>query len=320
MSKKALITGITGQDGSYLSEILLGEGYEVHGIVRRTSTQNYSNISHIMDRLVLHSGDMTDDVNVHNVISSIYPDEIYNLAAQSHVKVSFDMPVNTFDVNTLGLLRIVESVKNLGLDCKIYQASSSAQYGKVAEMPQSERTSFNPLNPYAISKVAAYHVAKNYRDSFGMKIYNGILFNHESERRSPEFFTRKVAIGVADIVNGKKDKITLGNLEAKRDLGYAPEYCKWIYKILQFPEPTDFVISTGETHSMKEFVKEAFAVVGIEDWEKYVDFDKSLVRPTETDVLVGDSSKAKALMDFEIKVKFKELVDIMVKHEINRPS
>lgn len=317
---KALITGITGQDGSYLAEILLEKGYEVHGLIRRNSQYTHSNIEHIKPNIRLHYGDMTDPVSIHSIISRVRPDEIYNLAGMSQVRISYDVPYNVFDVNTHGLLYILEAVRANDLDCKIYQSSSSEMYGRVRETPQTESTPFYPLSPYGVSKAAAYHLAVQYRESYGMRVYNGILFNHESPRRGEEFLSRKVAKGVAEIRAGKSDKIVLGNLSAFRDWGYAKEYCEWMWRIMQHPEPTDFVLATGETHTVSEFVNETFKVSGITDWERYVEYDDSLRRPSEVDLLIGDASKSKEILGFEPKVKFKELVKIMVEHELNAIS
>jgi GDPmannose 4,6-dehydratase len=316
--KKALITGPNGQDGSYLIELLLEKGYEVHGLIRRTSQPLMDNIRHLKDKITLHPGDMTDAGSIQNTIERVLPDEIYNLAGMSQVRWSYDVPSMTMDVNCMGLLRIIESVRGLKLDCKIYQACSSEMFGKVMETPQTETTCFYPRSPYGVSKAAAYYMARTYRESYGMKIYCGILFNHESERRGEEFLSRKVCIGVAEIVTGKRDKLTLGNLDAKRDFGYAKEYTEWIWNIMQHKNPDDFVIATGETHSVKEFVKLAFHYAGIENWEDYVDYDKSLTRPAEVDLLIGDASKSKRLLGFEPKIKFRELVKIMMNHELEK--
>jgi len=315
---KALITGITGQSGSYLAEILLDKGYEVHGMVRRISHPNTDNIKHILDKVTLHHGDMTDEASINRIISEVLPDEIYNLAAMSQVRVSYDTPTSTFDINTLGLLRIIEAVRGLKLDAKIYQACSSEMFGKVQETPQKETTPFHPRSPYGVSKVASYYMAKTYREGYDMKIYVGILFNHESERRGEEFLSRKVCRGVADIVAGRKDKLVLGNLSAKRDFGYAKEYMEWVWKMMQQPEPDDFILATGETHSIEEFVKEAFAAAGINNWEKYVRFDKNLLRAAEVDLLLGDYSKAAKVFGYKPKVRFKELVKIMMDAELNK--
>lgn len=315
---KALITGITGQDGSYLAELLLEKGYEVHGIVRRISQQHYDNIDKIITKIHLHYADITDGVSIYNVLKKVEPDEIYNFAGMSQVRVSYDTPVSTFDINTLGFLRIIESARSLNLDCKIYQACSSEMFGKVQEIPQNEKTPFYPRSPYGVSKAAAYYLARTFRESYNMKIYCGFLFNHESPRRGIEFVTRKICVGIADIISGKKDKLILGNLESKRDFGYAKEYMQWVYNIMQYYTPDDFVISTGETHSIKEFLIRAFKYVGIEDWEKFVEYDKTLFRPAEVDLLLGDSTKSKTILGFEPKVKFNELVDLMMESEINK--
>lgn len=314
--KKALITGINGQDGSYLAELLLEKGYKVYGIIRRTSQPLVDNIKHLKDKLVLLPGDMTDGGSIHNAIEKIYPDEIYNLAGMSQVRWSFDVPAMTMDVNCQGFLRIVESVRSLKIDCKIYQACSSEMFGKVMEVPQTEKTPFYPRSPYGVSKAASYFMAKTYREAYNMKIYCGILFNHESPRRGEEFLTRTVSKGVAEIMAGKREKIPIGNLEAKRDFGYAKEYVEWIWRILQHHTPDDFVISTGETHSVRDFIIEAFKVVGIDNWEDYIEYDATKKRPAEVDLLIGDSSKSKAALAFEPKVKFKELVKIMVEAEL----
>lgn len=314
---KALITGINGQDGSYLAELLLSKGYNVFGIIRRTSQPLDDNIRHLKDFIKLIPGDMTDAGSIHNAIEKCMPDEIYNLAGMSQVRWSYDVPSMTFDVNCLGLLRIIESVRSLGIGSKIYQACSSEMFGKVMETPQTETTPFYPRSPYGVSKAAAYYMARTYRESYGMKIYCGILFNHESERRGLEFLSRKVCVGVADIVSGKSNSITLGNLSAKRDWGYAKEYVEWIWRIMQHSEPDDFVIATGETHSVEEFVAMAFQCAGL-DWTKYVQYDKALTRPAEVDLLIGDASKSKRVLGFEPQIKFKDLVKIMVESELEK--
>lgn len=315
---RALITGINGQDGSYLAELLLSKGYEVHGTTRRTSQPGYSNIMHLRKKIIMHPADMTDAGSIHNAIDRCQPDEIYNLAGMSQVRWSYDVPSMTMDVNCQGLLRIIESVRSLKLDCKIYQACSSEMFGKVQEVPQTEKTPFYPRSPYGVSKAAAYYMARTYRESYGMKIYCGFLFNHESPRRGEEFLTRKVAMAVAAIKNGKQDKLILGNLDAKRDFGYAKEYVEWIWNIMQHPTPDDFVIATGETHSVKEFVQLAFEYAGLPDWEQYVEYDKSLTRPAEVDLLIGDASKSREVFGFTPTVKFAELVKIMVDAELKK--
>lgn len=316
--KVALITGVNGQDGSYLAELLIEKGYRVYGLIRRTSQPLDENIYHLKDSITLLHGDMTDAGSLHNAIEHCDPDEIYNLAGMSQVRWSYDVPTMTMDVNCSGLLRIIESVRNLKIDCKIYQACSSEMFGKVQEIPQKETTPFYPRSPYGVSKAAAYYIARTYRESYGMKIYCGFLFNHESPRRGEEFLSRKVCKGVADIISGRINKLKLGNLEAFRDWGYAKEYAEWIWRIMQYDIPDDFVISTGETHSVKEFVSLAFSYAGIENWEDYVEYDKSLTRPAEVDILIGDSSKSKTILGFEPQIKFNELVKIMVDSELEK--
>lgn len=318
MKKRALITGITGQDGSYLAELLLEKGYEVHGVVRRVSQPNFANISGILPRLTLHTGDMTDGTSLFRIIHEVRPYEIYNLAAMSQVRDSYDHPEVTQDVNAGGLLRIMESCRTLGLRPKIYQACSSEMFGKVRETPQTEQTPFYPRSPYGASKAAAYNLAKVWREGYGTRIYCGILFNHESPRRGPAFLSRKVCIAAAEIAAGLREKLTLGNLDATRDWGYAKEYVAWIHAIMQHEEPDDFVIATGETHSVREFVAAAFARAGIADWERYVDYDRGLTRPAEVDTLLGDASKSRRVLGFEPKVKFAELVNIMVDAEVEK--
>lgn len=315
--KKALVTGCNGQDGSFLMELLLDKGYEVHGITRRTSQPLHENISHLLGKIILHPADMTDAGSLMQAIQKSQPDEIYNLAGMSQVRWSYDVPSMTMDVNCNGLIRIIESVRRLGLDSKIYQACSSEMFGKVQEVPQTETTPFYPRSPYGVSKAAAYYMARVYRESYGMKIYCGFLFNHESERRGEEFLSRKVCKAVAEIKNGLRAKLTLGNLDAKRDFGYAKEYVEWIWNIMQHDTPDDFVIATGETHSVKEFVELAFKRVGIDNWEEFVDYDKSLTRPAEVDLLIGDAAKSVKILGFEPKIKFAELVNIMVDAEMS---
>lgn len=316
--KRALITGITGQDGSYLAELLLDKGYEVHGTIRRISQPNLSNLSAVLDQLTLHTADMQDANSLFRVINDVRPDEIYNFAAMSQVRDSYDHPDVTQDINANGLLRILESVRTLKLTPRIYQACSSEMFGKVQEVPQRETTPFYPRSPYGSSKVTAYNHARIWREAYGMHVCCGILFNHESPRRGEAFVSRKICKAVAEIVAGTRDKLKLGNLDATRDFGYAREYVEWIYAIMQHPTPDDFVIATGETHSIKEWVQLAFAIAGIDDWERYVDYDKTLTRPAEVDTLLGDASKSKRVLGFEPKVKFRELVEVMVRHELNQ--
>ena len=315
---KAFITGISGQDGSYLAELLVGKGYEVHGMIRRISQPNLSNLAAVLDKITLHTGDMQDGASIFRIISEVRPDEIYNLAAMSQVRDSYDHPEITQDINATGLLRILEAVRALGLNPKIYQACSSEMFGLVQESPQTERTPFYPRSPYGCSKVAAYNTARTWREAYGLQIYCGILFNHESPRRGEAFLSRKVCKAVAEIKRGLRAKIKLGNLDAVRDWGSAKEYVEWIWRIMQHDMPDDFVIATGESHSVKEWVQAAFAHVGIEDWEKYVDYESSLERPAEVYTLCGDATKSKQVLGFEPKVKFAELVGIMMDAELSK--
>lgn len=329
--KKALITGITGQDGSYLAELLLAKGYEVHGIIRRASTFNTGRIDHLyQDRhvsgsqLFLHYGDIADSTNLIKLLYRIQPDEVYHLAAQSHVRVSFDIPEYTGDVTGMGTVRILEAIRETGLKARFYQASSSEMYGKVQEVPQRETTPFYPRSPYGAAKVYAYWVTVNYRESFGMFACNGILFNHESPRRGETFVTRKITRAIAHVKAGLQDTLYLGNLDAKRDWGYAKEYVEVMWLMLQQDAPEDFVIATGETHSVREFVEEAFAHAGL-DWQKHVQIDPQYYRPAEVDLLIGDASKAKRKLGWEPKTTFKDLVRLMVDADmaalrIPRPS
>jgi len=323
MPKKALITGITGQDGSYLAEFLLRKGYEVHGIVRRASTFNRGRLDAVWSdphlshtRLFLHYGDLSDSASLTRILVQIQPDEIYNLAAQSHVRVSFDNPEYTMDVNATGTLRLLEALRDSELKPRFYQASSSEMYGKVMEVPQTETTPFYPRSPYGVSKVAAYWATINYRESYGMHASNGILFNHESPRRGEGFVTRKITRAVAHIVAGLEEKLYLGNLDAKRDWGYAREYVEAMWQMLQQNEPGEYVIATGETHSVREFLEEAFGQVGL-DWEKYVAIDPRYLRPTEVDLLVGDASKAQRQLGWKPATTFKSLVKLMVQADID---
>jgi len=318
MPKKALITGITGQDGSYLAELLLDKGYEVHGIIRRASTFNTGRIDSLYQdphingvRLFLHYGDLADSVNLVQLLNELQPDEIYHLGAQSHVRVSFDIPEYTGDVSGLGTIRILEAIKKVGLRTRFYQASSSEMFGKVRETPQTERTPFHPRSPYACAKVYAYWATVNYRESYNLFACNGILFNHESPRRGETFVTRKITRAAAHIKEGLQDKVYLGNLEARRDWGYAPEYVEAMWLMLQQDAPDDYVIATGETHSVREFLDEAFSYAGL-DWHKHVEKDPRYCRPAEVDLLVGDASKAKRSLGWEPRTRFKELVRIMV--------
>ena len=315
MGKRALIFGITGQDGSYLAELLLGKGYEVHGVIRRASSFNTGRIDHLIERsdvpFALHYGDVTDGSSVSSVIARTRPDEIYNLAAQSHVKVSFEIPEFTTQVDALGSLRILEAIRSQPRAIRYYQAGSSEMFGRVLEVPQRESTPFNPQSPYAMAKVYAHNMVQLYRNAYLIHASNGILFNHESPRRGNTFVTHKITRAVVEIVQGKRHELVLGNLDAKRDWGYAPEYVEAMWLMLQQENPGDYVIATGEMHTVKEFVQEAFAYVGL-DWEKYVRTDERYYRPAEVDQLLGDPSRAKAVLGWEPKVKFKELVKIMI--------
>jgi GDPmannose 4,6-dehydratase len=322
--KKALITGITGQDGSYLVELLLAKGYEVHGVIRRSSTFNTSRIDHLYTdptvyakHLFLHFGDLADSVQMVKLLYELQPDEIYNLGAQSHVRVSFDIPEYTGDVVGVGAVRILESIREAGLvkKCRFYQASSSEMFGKVQEVPQTEKTPFWPRSPYGCAKMYAYWLTVNYRESYNLHASNGILFNHESPRRGETFVTRKITRAVGRIKAGIQDSLVLGNLDAKRDWGYAKEYVEMMWMMLQQDQPDDYVVGTNETHSVKEFCEVAFARVGL-DWQKYVKYDARYERPAEVDLLIGDPAKAKKQLGWEPKVRFKELVEIMVDHDL----
>ena len=317
MVKKALITGITGQDGSYLAELLLSKGYEVHGIIRRSSTFNTSRIDHIYvdphdptAKLFLHYGDLSDSEQISNIIYNIKPDEVYHLGAQSHVRVSFDIPEYSGNITALGTTRILEAIRRSGNTTKFYQASSSEMFGRSSPL-QSEETPFRPCSPYACAKVYAYWITENYREGYGIFACNGILFNHESPRRGETFVTRKISRAIANILAGKQKCLYLGNLEGKRDWGYAPEYVEFMWRMLQNDEPEDFVIGTGETHSVKEFVEEAFSYVDL-NLEKYVKIDKKYFRPVEVEELVADISKAKRMMEWKPKIRFNDLVKIMI--------
>jgi len=335
MNKKALVSGITGQDGSYLTEILLDKGYEVHGIIRRSSSFNTFRIDHlyrdtaILDKsLFLHYGDLTDSSNLNRLVEKIQPNEIYNLGAQSHVQVSFEVPEYTAEVDGIGTLRFLDAIRETGIETKFYQASTSELYGMVQEVPQSEKTPFYPRSPYGVAKLYAYWIVVNYREAYGLFACNGILFNHESERRGKTFVTRKISVAAAKIILGVQDSFSIGNLDAKRDWGYAPEFCEGMWKMLQSDNPDDYILATGETHTVREFIEVSFAVLGEEiEWEgKGVD-EKGILkssgkvvvkinpryfRPTEVDLLIGDPTKAKDKLGWVPKVTFKELVKIMV--------
>ncbi len=322
MTSRAMITGITGQDGSYLAELLLEKGYEVHGLIRRSSQFNTGRIDHLYrdpheasTRLHLHYADLTDSSSLIGQLRAVKPDEVYNLGAQSHVKVSFEIPEYTADTAAIGTLRMLEAVRTAEWPIRFYQAGSSEMYGKVVESPQSERTPFNPRSPYAISKLFAHYMTIDYREAYGLHASNGILFNHESQRRGGTFVTRKVTRGVAAILKGEQRHLFLGNLEAKRDWGYAKEYVEAMWLMLQQPEPDDFVIATGEMHSVRELCEVAFGMVGL-DWEEYVRVDQAYFRPTEVDELCGDASKARASLGWEPATRFRDLVRIMLEADL----
>ena len=322
MAKKALITGITGQDGSYLAELLLAKDYEVHGIIRRASTFNTGRLDAIYDdphagrnRLFLHYGDLSDASALARLLGKIAPEEIYNLAAQSHVRVSFDSPEYTADITATGTVRLLEAIREAGIRPRFYQASSSEMYGKVQEVPQKETTPFYPRSPYGCAKLFSYWITVNYRESYGLHASNGILFNHESPRRGETFVTRKITRAVAQILAGLQDKLYLGNLEAKRDWGFAKEYVEAMWLMLQQDQPDDYVIATNETHSIREFLDAAFGHVGL-DWTKHVEIDPRYYRPTEVDLLIGDFGKARRQLGWEPKTKFTELVRLMVDADV----
>src|SRR6266568_5389817 len=322
--KKAFISGITGQDGSYLAELLLQKGYEVHGMIRRSSSFNTGRINHIYRdphetdvRMFLHYGDLNDASSINKVLRDVRPDEIYNLGAQSHVRVSFDVPEYTGEVDALGAVRILEAIRETELNTKFYQASSSELYGKVVETPQKETTPFYPRSPYACAKAYAFYLTVNYRESYGMHASNGILFNHESPRRGETFVTRKITRAAAHIKAGLQKKLYLGNLDAKRDWGYAKEYVEAMWLMLQQERPDDYVIATNETHSVREFLEAAFSHAGLK-WQKHVEIDPNYYRPSEVDLLVGDYSKAKRLLGWEPKTRFVDLVKLMVDADVQR--
>lgn len=341
--KTALISGITGQDGSYLTELLLEKGYTVHGIIRRSSSFNTFRIDHLYNnpdllnkRLFLHYGDLTDSSNLNRLVEKTHPDEIYNLGAQSHVQVSFEVPEYTAEVDGLGTLRFIDAIKETGINTRFYQASTSELYGLVQEIPQTEKTPFYPRSPYAAAKLYAYWIVVNYREAYNLFACNGILFNHESERRGKTFVTRKVSVGVADIMTGRQDILEFGNIDARRDWGYAPEYVEGMWRMLQADQPDDYVLATNETHTVREFIEEAFKVLGQEVyWEgqganekgylksnnkQVIAINPRYYRPTEVELLLGDYSKAKAKLGWEPKVTFKELVRIMVEADYKKSN
>jgi len=341
MNKVALISGITGQDGSYLTELLLGKGYTIHGILRRSSSFNtfridhiYNNRAYLNKRFFLHYGDLTDSSNLNRLVEKIHPDEIYNLGAQSHVQVSFEVPEYTAEVDGIGTLRFLDAIRETGYKTKFYQASTSELYGLAREIPQNEQTPFYPRSPYGAAKLYSYWITVNYREAYNLYACNGILFNHESERRGKTFVTRKISVGVSKIMIGLQDKLLIGNLDAKRDWGYAPEYVEGMWRILQADEPDDYVLATNETHSVREFIEESFRNLGEEIlWEgqgidekgilkvsgkEVVGIDPRYFRPTEVDLLIGDYSKAREKLGWQPKTTFRELVRIMVNADFEK--
>jgi len=341
MSKVALISGITGQDGSYLTELLLGKGYDVHGIIRRSSSFNTFRIDHIYNnpeflnkRFFLHYGDLTDSSNLNRLVEKIHPDEIYNLGAQSHVQVSFEVPEYTAEVDGVGTLRFLDAIKETGLNTRFYQASTSELYGKVQEVPQTEKTPFYPRSPYAAAKLYAYWIVINYREAYNVFASNGILFNHESERRGKTFVTRKITVAASKIILGQQEKLLLGNLDSKRDWGYAPEYVEGMWRILQAERPDDYVLATGETHTIREFVEETFKVLGEEiiwkgkghdevgilksNGKEVIGIDPRYFRPTEVELLIGNPSKAKEKLGWQAKTTFNELIKVMVASDFEK--
>lgn len=317
--RKAFITGITGQDGSYLAEILLEKDYEVYGMVRRSSSFNTARVDHIFGDIELVFGDLADGSVLNQLLRKIRPDEVYNLGAQSHVRVSFDVPEYTADVDALGTLRLLDAIREEGVGCRFYQASSSEMFGEVAEVPQREETPFHPRSPYGVAKVFGYWITRNYREAYGMYAVNGILFNHESPRRGPTFVTRKITRAVGAILRGEQDDLKLGNLEAKRDWGFARDYMDGAWRMLQADEPEDYVLATGEMHTVEEFLEEAFTYAGL-NWRDYVTIDPRYFRPAEVDMLIGDASKAKQQLGWEPTVRFQELVRMMVDGDREREA
>jgi GDPmannose 4,6-dehydratase len=317
MAKRALITGITGQDGSYLAELLLAKGYEVHGMVRRSSEEKFERIAHLKGRVLLHQGDLLDQFSLARLLTDLKPNEIYNLAAQSFVPTSWNQPVLTGEFTALGVTKMLEAMRYAAPAARFYQASSSEMFGKVREVPQNENTPFYPRSPYGVAKAYGHFITVNYRESYGLFAVSGILFNHESPRRGLEFVTRKISDGVARIKLGLQSRLAMGNLDARRDWGYAPDYVEAMWRMLQSEKPDDYVIATNETHTVREFCEIAFDHVGL-DWKEHVFVDPAFVRPAEVDVLIGDSSKAKRKLGWEPKVQFKQLVELMVDADLER--
>ncbi len=318
-NRKAFITGITGQDGSYLAEILLEKGYDVYGMIRRSSSFNTARIDHIFGDVELVFGDLTDGSVLNQLMRTIRPDEVYNLGAQSHVRVSFDVPEYTADADAMGTLRLLDAIREEGVECRFYQASSSEMFGQAAEIPQRETTPFHPRSPYGVAKVFSYWITRNYREAYGMYAVNGILFNHESPRRGPTFVTRKITRAVGAILRGEQSELRMGNLDARRDWGFARDYMEGAWQMLQGDEPDDYVLATGETHSVEDFLEEAFTYVGL-DWHEYVTIDPRYFRPSEVDILIGDYSKAKEQLGWEPTVRFQELVRMMVDADRERSA
>jgi GDPmannose 4,6-dehydratase len=317
MTKRALITGITGQDGSYLAELLLSKGYEVHGMVRRSSDEKFERINHVRERIKLHQGDLLDQYSVASLLTKIEPHEVYNLAAQSFVPTSWNQPVLTGEFTALGVTKVLEAIRHAAPKVRFYQASSSEMFGRVLEVPQTEATPFYPRSPYGVAKAYGHHITVNYRESFGLFAVSGILFNHESPRRGLEFVTRKVSDGVARVRLGLADKLHLGNLDAQRDWGFAGDYVDAMWRMLQADVPDDYVIATNETHSVRELCEIAFARVDM-DWRKFVEVDSQFIRPAEVDVLIGNPAKAKKKLGWEPSVTFKQLVEMMVDADVAR--
>jgi GDPmannose 4,6-dehydratase len=315
--RKAFITGITGQDGSYLAELLLEKDYEVYGMIRRSNSFNTARIDHIFGELELVFGDLGDGSSLNRLMRTRRPDEVYNLGAQSHVRVSFDIPEYTADVVGLGTLRLLDAIREEDVRCRFYEAGSSEMFGKVAETPQRETTPFHPRSPYGVGKVFGYWITRNYREAYGMYAVNGILFNHESPRRGPTFVTRKITRAIGAILRGEQDSLALGNLDAKRDWGFARDYMEGAWRMLQADEPDDYVLATGETYSVREFLDEAFGYAEL-DWHDYVTIDERYFRPSEVDLLLGDATKAKEKLGWEPTVRFSELVRMMVDHDRER--
>ena len=318
-NRKAFITGITGQDGSYLAEILLEKGYDVYGMIRRSSSFNTARIDHIFGDIELVFGDLTDGSVLNQLMRTIRPDEVYNLGAQSHVRVSFDVPEYTADADAMGTLRLLDAIREEGVECRFYQASSSEMFGQAAEIPQRETTPFHPRSPYGVAKVFSYWITRNYREAYGMYAVNGILFNHESPRRGPTFVTRKITRAVGAILRGEQSELRMGNLDARRDWGFARDYMEGAWQMLQGDEPDDYVLATGETHSVEDFLEEAFTYAAL-DWHDYVTIDPRYFRPSEVDILIGDYSKAKEQLGWEPTVRFEELVRMMVDADRERSA